>query len=123
MGTLLDLARRVRPTPQGATAEAGLTHRAEAARVSAAELAEQRAYGASEPVPSALKAAASLRFTPLTPAERTALDCLALAWGMNVEDKATMLRQCERGATLADGSRLSPEEARVFWLAEAGRVH
>jgi hypothetical protein len=55
--------------------------------------------------------------------ERAALDRLAAAWGMDAEDRAVMLRQCERGGELADGSWLSPVEARAFWLAEAGAIH
>jgi hypothetical protein len=42
---------------------------------------------------------------------------------MDAEDRAVMLRQCERGVALADGSWLSPGEARTFWLAEAGAIH
>ena len=61
--------------------------------------------------------------TPLSGDECAALDQLASAWRMDAEDRAIMLRQCERGAELADGSWLSPKEARAFWLAEAREIH
>jgi hypothetical protein len=60
---------------------------------------------------------------PLTEAERSMLDRLARIWSMNEHDRTVMFRQCERGAELADGSWLPPEEAKVFWLAEAGAIH
>lgn len=55
----------------------------------------------------------------LSPAELAALDRLAATWGMDETDRAVMIGQCERGAELAGGSWLSPEEARRFWFAEA----
>jgi hypothetical protein len=60
---------------------------------------------------------------PLSGEERATLDRLAKVWDLDDRDIAVMLEQCERGAELADGSWLSPEKARTFWLAEAGAVH
>ena len=60
---------------------------------------------------------------PLSGEERAALDRLAKVWDLDDQDVAVMLKQCERGAELADGSWLSPETARAFWLAEAGAIH
>jgi hypothetical protein len=64
-----------------------------------------------------------VRLLPLPREERAKLERLAVAWGMDREDRAVMFRQCDSGGELADGSWISPEEARAFWLAEAGAIH
>lgn len=59
---------------------------------------------------------------PLTESERSRLLALADAWGMDDAERAAMLRQCERGGQAVDGTKITPEEARAFWFAEATRV-
>jgi hypothetical protein len=61
---------------------------------------------------------------PLSDAELQKLLALAHSWGMDVQEIAVMLRQCTSGAALADvdHSRLTPEDARAFWLLKAEKV-
>jgi hypothetical protein len=59
--------------------------------------------------------------TPLTEPERSRLIVMADIWGMDADERAVMLRQCERGGQAVDGTKITPEEARAFWLAEAGK--
>ena len=55
----------------------------------------------------------------LSAGERAALDRLGRTWGMDADEKAFMLRQCERGGELADGLWLAPDAAQRFWFSEA----
>jgi len=61
-------------------------------------------------------------FLTLTEPERDQLLALAGTWGMDADERAVMLRQCERGGQTVDGSRITPAEARQFWFAEATRA-
>jgi hypothetical protein len=55
----------------------------------------------------------------LTPEEWASLNRLAAAWGMDAEERAVMLQQCECGGMAVDGTKFTATEARTFWFAEA----
>jgi hypothetical protein len=73
--------------------------------------------------PNLLACLGGSSIAPLSASERAALHRLTRIWGMDIEDRAVMLRQCERGGELAGGSWISPDDARAFWLGEAGAIH